>query len=133
MEPSGVYRADGKRLDGISVVPWKNGKLLVWDVTCTDTSAPLYIASATSNAAAVVALAKERKLTLYGNLVPTTKPFLCASEVIGPKSSLFLKVLGHCIKLSTGEARYATFLLQHLSITVQRGNAASVLGNISLS
>ena len=41
------------------------------------TLAPSYIASATSNAGAVAALAEERKLTLYGNLV-YTKPFLCA-------------------------------------------------------
>ena len=26
-----------KRPDGISVVPWKSGKLLVWDATCPDT------------------------------------------------------------------------------------------------
>ena len=29
LEPSGLYRSDGKRPDGITVVPWKNGKLLV--------------------------------------------------------------------------------------------------------
>ena len=62
LEPSGVYRADVKRPYGISFVPWKNGKLLVWDATCTDTFAPSYIASATSNARSVAALAKERKL-----------------------------------------------------------------------
>ena len=55
------------------------------------------------------------------------------SGVIGPKSRLFLKELGHRIKLSTGELRSAAFLLQRLSVAVQRGNAASVLGSISLS
>ena len=37
LEPSGLYRSDGKRPDGISVVPWKSGKLLVWDATCLRT------------------------------------------------------------------------------------------------
>ena len=55
------------------------------------------------------------------------------SGVIGPKSRLFLKELGHLIKLSTGEVRSAASLLQRLSVVVQRGNAASVLGSISLS
>ena len=34
LEPTGVFRSDGKRPDGITVVPWKRGKLLVWDATC---------------------------------------------------------------------------------------------------
>ena len=117
-------------------MPWKNGKLLVWDAICTDTFAPSYISSATSNAGAVAALAEERKLSLYGNLVPSHLFVSFAfktSGVVGPKSRLFLKELGHRIKLSTGEARSAAFLLQQFSVAVQRGNAASVLGSISLS
>ena len=43
LEPSGLYRSDGKRPDGITVVPWQRGKLLVWDATCPDTFAPSYI------------------------------------------------------------------------------------------
>ena len=42
LEPSGLYRTDGKRPDGASIVPWKGGKVLVWDVTCLDTLAPSY-------------------------------------------------------------------------------------------
>ena len=42
LEPSGLYCSNGKRPDGISVVPWKSGKLLVWDATCPDTFAPSY-------------------------------------------------------------------------------------------
>ena len=29
IEPSGLYRSDGKRPDGASLVPWKRGKVLV--------------------------------------------------------------------------------------------------------
>ena len=39
LEPSGLYRSDGKRPDGISIVPWKCGQLLVWDAMCLDTFA----------------------------------------------------------------------------------------------
>ena len=42
LEPSGLYRCDGKRPDGASIVPWKSGKALVWDFTCTDTLALSY-------------------------------------------------------------------------------------------
>ena len=35
-----LYRSDGKRPDGATVVPWMCGRVLVWDATCTDTLAP---------------------------------------------------------------------------------------------
>ena len=34
-EPAGLLRSDGKRPDGISLVPWQSGKSLCWDVTVT--------------------------------------------------------------------------------------------------
>ena len=33
LEPTGFDRADGKHPDGITMVPWSNGRLLVWDAT----------------------------------------------------------------------------------------------------
>ena len=41
-----MLRSDGKRLDGIILVPWKCSQLLVWDVTCPDIYAPTYFALA---------------------------------------------------------------------------------------
>ena len=43
LEPVGTSRDDGKRPDGMSLFPWKEGRLLVWDATCTDNMAPSYI------------------------------------------------------------------------------------------
>ena len=43
LEPSGLSRSDGKRLDGVTLVPWRSGRLLMWDATCPDTfSSPTY-------------------------------------------------------------------------------------------
>ena len=39
LEPTGLDRADGKHPNGITMVPWSNGRLLVWDATCVDTFA----------------------------------------------------------------------------------------------
>ena len=47
LEPTGLDRADGKRPDGITMVPWSNGRLLVWDTTCVDTFAPSYLSMTT--------------------------------------------------------------------------------------
>ena len=36
LEPSGLHRSDGKHPDGVSMIPWSNGRFLVWDATCVD-------------------------------------------------------------------------------------------------
>ena len=53
------------------VVPWENGKLLVWDATCPDTFAPSYTARATGEPGAVAALAEEKKRDKYTHLDPS--------------------------------------------------------------
>ena len=47
LEPTGLSRSDGKRPDGFTLVPWKSGRLLVWDAICSDTFAPSHLPSAT--------------------------------------------------------------------------------------
>ena len=133
LEPSGLFRSDGKRPDGISLVPWKNGKLLVWDATCPDTFAPSYIAHATSEAGAVAAQAEQKKCEKYCHL-DTCHTFVPVaietSGAIGPTTRVFLRELGQRLGQVTGEARSYNYLLQCLSVAIQRGNAASVLGSV---
>ena len=43
LKPSGLYLSDGKRPDGTSLVPWKRGKVLVWNAACEETFCPSYI------------------------------------------------------------------------------------------
>src|SRR6218665_3365616 len=38
-EPSGLTRLDGKRPDGQTLVPWNDGRSLIWDATVVDTVA----------------------------------------------------------------------------------------------
>ena len=40
LESRGLYRTDGKRPDGITMIPWEMGKQLVWDVTVLHDFAP---------------------------------------------------------------------------------------------
>ena len=37
LEPPGLARTDGKRPDGLTLIPWQRGKSLTWDVTVIDT------------------------------------------------------------------------------------------------
>ena len=135
LEPSGICRSDGKRPDGITMVPWKFGKLLVWDATCIDTFAPSYAVSAATEAGAVAALAEERKILKYEHLnrnhsfVPVAVE---TSGVFGPKSMTFLRELGKRLLQVTGEESSLHYLLQRLSVMVQRGNSASVVGTTEI-
>lgn len=133
LEPSDLDRSDGKRPDGVTMVPWKFGKPLVWDATCPDTLAPSYRTMATINTGAVAAAAEVRKEAKYSCLdrghsfTPVAIETLGA---IGPKSLAFLKDLGRRIRQQTGESKALPYLLQRLSVAVQRGNSASVLGSL---
>ncbi len=68
LEPTGPSRSYGKRSDGVTLVPWKSGRLLVWDTTCLDTFAPSHLPSATREAGAVAAQAEQSKQEKYGAL-----------------------------------------------------------------
>lgn len=64
LEPPGLFRSDGRRVDGVSVIPWQVGRPLAWDVTCWDTFAPTYKSLAASGAGSVANAAKHRKMQL---------------------------------------------------------------------
>ena len=42
-EPAGLLRDDGKRSDGLTLVPWQNGRCPTWDTATVDTLATSYL------------------------------------------------------------------------------------------
>ena len=135
LEPLDLSRSDGKRPAGASIVPWKNGKYLVWDATCLDTFAVSYTSLATREAGAVAAQAEERKSLNFCSLVSSHTFVPVAIETsgtLGPRTRVILRELGHRLSRATGESRSATFLLQRLSVAIHR-DAVSDLGTISPS
>ena len=134
LEPTGLMREDGKRPDGVTLAPWKSGRLLVWDATCPDTFAPSYRLHATQEAGKVAAAAEERKEDKYRYL-PSTHGFSPLSietmGAMGPKSMALLREVGRRVAAESGEPRSTDYVLQRLSVAVQRGNCASVLGSIA--
>jgi hypothetical protein len=42
-EPSHLYRDDGEQPDGLTTVPWKDGRCIVWELTCKDILAPSHL------------------------------------------------------------------------------------------
>ena len=78
-----------------------------------------------------VTLAEDRKTSKYSCLVPSHSFTPVAIESLGPvgrKTLSFLKELSQTVQQCTGEVRAHAYLLQRLSVAIQRGNAISVAG-----
>ena len=78
----------------------------------------------------MAAMAEERKKAKYEQLDASHSFVPVAVEtagVFGPLTHAFLKDLSRRIALVTGEKSYS-YLVQRVSVAIQRGNAASVVG-----
>ena len=131
-EPPGMFRDDKKRVDGVTLIPWKNGQSMVWDATCSDTLAPSYLHLSSkkpgevANKAANIKLGKYKKL-LEDNYIIV--PF--AIETLGPwctEAIQFVDTLGKLLVNVTNEKKSKMYLKQRISIALQRSNAACIMG-----
>ena len=67
-EPPGLLRTNGKRPDGVTLLPWKQGKCVTWDVTVSDTLAQSYVHETSQTPGAAAEAAAERKTNKYSSL-----------------------------------------------------------------
>ena len=133
LEPCGLTREDGRRPDGMTLFPWKQGKPLVWDVTCVSTLAASHLQRSVVEAGAAASQAEENKVDKYSDLSTTHIFIPLGFETMGqwgPSTVNFVKELGKLLEESSGETRSTVFLRQRLSIAIQRGNAAAVRGTV---
>ena len=124
-EPVGLSRADGKRPDYLTLVPWQVGKNLVWDVKVTDTLTNFYLTSTTIIAGNAVDLVVSRKKDKYVDMATTYIFIPLAFETLGPicsKALVFLEKLGRRLTLATDYNRETVFLFQSLPVATQRYN-----------
>ena len=131
-EPAGLSRSDGKKPDGLTLVPWQVGRSLTWDVTVADTLAASYCAISTTAAGAVAEAAASRKTAKYASIASTHIFVPIAVETMGPvcaEAESFLTDLGRRLAQRSDDARETTFLFQRLSILIQRFNAICFRGS----
>jgi len=64
-EPAGLVRQDGKRPDGLTLIPYANGRSLIWDVTVVCSTADSYIDLAVQGPDSVAEMAASRKQAKY--------------------------------------------------------------------
>ena len=115
LEPVGLCRSDGKRPDGVTILSWKRGHPLTWDVTCWDTFAPSYTSIAASGAGATANCAETRKLSLYSELSRTHYFVPIGIETLGAfgdEALSFLKELGHLMQVKSSEAQSYHFCVK---------------------
>ncbi|XP_021962574.1 uncharacterized protein LOC110858198 [Folsomia candida] len=132
-EPAGCSRPDGKRPDGLTLVPWARGRPLVWDFTCVDTFAPSYLPQTCVHPGAAAEKAEDRKMKRYEDLLDRFLFVPVAVEttgVWGKEGLSLIKEIGTRITALTDEKRATNFLIQRISIAVQRGNVAAILGSL---
>ena len=135
LEPSGPFDSEGKRPDRTSIVSWNEGKALNWHATCPDTLAPSHLKLVVKEAGAVADDAEFRKTQKYSNLTSSHYFVLLAVELLavsGKEDRSFLKQLGQQVKSSSGDPIAHQYLVQRISVAVQRGNAAAVPGSTGL-
>src|SRR6218665_2467258 len=126
-----IWSSDGKPPYGGTLIPWTAGRYMAWDPTVVHTCAASYLSQTAISAGSAAEQAAVRKTAKYA-LLPATHVFLpIAFETLGSvnaEGAEFLSELGRCISSVSGDQHEINFLLQRLSICVQRHNAITFRG-----
>jgi hypothetical protein len=109
----GLECENGKRPDGMTLVSWKQGKALVWDVTCVDSLVDSHIIGSITSAGLKAVGAERKKTNKYRNLVEGRFIFSpLALETLGlwgPKSKALTSTIGQKITKKTRETSHLIF------------------------
>jgi hypothetical protein len=129
LEPNGLFRDDGKRSDGMTLVPWIKGQPLVWDVTVVDTLADSYVLKTSEVSGFAAEMTCKRKQSKYSSSNYIFKGL--AFETLAPwcrETIDFINVIGNRLIAESGDSKSKKFLFEWISLAIQRGNAASIRG-----
>ena len=129
LEACGLYRTDGNTPDGVTLIPCEMGKQLVYDVTVVDDLAPSCLNQGSlCNPGTTATEAEARKIEKYRDLVDNGYIFQQAVAMEAQGS------WGESSKMlwpSHDDRRAGSFSKQRISMALQIGNAAPVLGTVS--
>jgi hypothetical protein len=134
-EPSNLC-SDGRRPDGVTMIPWARGRCMAWDVTVPDTLAPSHIQATAASAGAAATSSEALKTAKYADLSATHTFVPLAFETLGSwgeHARHFVAELGRRTSAVTGDIRETAFLKQRISVAIQRGNALACSGTLGHS
>ena len=129
LEPVGLDRGDGGRTDGVTSLPFKGGKALAWDATCTDSFSTSDLCSTILNHFSALSAAKDLKTRKYSQLVADFEFVPVAVEtsgIIGSVGCSHIAVIGRRISRATNEFRQMSYIFQQISVAIIRGNALAI-------
>jgi len=91
-EPRGLVRDDGKRPDGLTLLPWNSGRSATWDVTVVDTLGNAYLQQSAVTSASAAETAAAKKTTNYSALeTRDSMSFRVHTVTITPTDIIFLR------------------------------------------
>ena len=135
LEPTNLSRLNNIRPDVLTYLSWKQGKPLIWDFTCADTTCESYVKISAKKAGSAAEFREDEKSKHYKDL--TNYHFVpVAVETFGawgPQGLKLIKDIGKRICEVSGEKRSTFFLLQNIYMAIQRGNAACIVGTAPVS
>ena len=130
LELSGLTRTDGKRPDGVTVMPFERGLPMAWDVTVVHTCAPSYLRASVYEAGSVAAAAEAKKETKYAPIKGLATCRAVGIEtlgVFGPSARGLFDKVAELIQPRTGDSKSRSRLYRRLAAAVQCGNAACIV------
>ena len=117
LEPTSLSREDGKRPDGMTLIPWQGGKNVTWDVTVTDTIADSYLHVSAACVGSAAEGEVSRKEIKYAALDHSYIFILLTFEIYRPinnKGIKFFQELGQRLRTIRDGPRESAFLLQRI-------------------
>ena len=120
-EPSGLLRSDNKRPDGVTLIPWKQGKRLTCDVTMPDTFAQSHLPTTATNVGHAADKSAVSKTQKYQSILQTHLFTPIAIETAGVwnnQAREFITELEKRITTVTGEIKETSYIFQQVSVAI---------------
>ena len=136
LEPPGLFRSDGRRVDWVTIILWEKEHALVWDATCRDTFTSSYNSLAVREVGLVAKRAGLQKAEVWGKFAVLTPLFPSRWK---PQGSLGMRqrpssdVWGFCPDLKL-MIHFHTMqkIVQRISVSIQQFNSWCILGSSNI-
>jgi len=112
--------------DGYTLIPWRGGRPLAWDVRVCTTVAASYVTAASQSAGAAAEQAADRKSLKYAELSAAYEFQSVAAETHGPMDEAtisFISELERKITEYSGDPFDSCYFFQRASVLIQQYNS----------
>ena len=135
-EPSGLSMIDNKRPDGCTLIPWKKGKCLAWDVTIPDTVAVRYLHTTSQQRGGAAIRASDEKFKKYQGVIDGFEFSPICVECFGPMDPLTRELLVNLcdeVQKRSGDPKELYYAINYVSVILQRMNYFCIKDNVMLN